>query len=432
MSLTFYDEDKTVPAREYAQKALYLALNNGLENLTAQCHIELGNVFYKRREYEEAEANFNRALMFAGAAKGRRIEALARLSLGKLYVQQNIKMDEAVRRLDEALTFFQKGGYRKEIAETIASLGQAKLQLGDYDAALRIFNEQVERANQVNDRLHLATLHRLIGRALADQDIYPRALGHFVESHSLYHSLGSQQLYVGYALVDRSDMLWRLGRYADARSLLKQVPSVAEQLDSDYKKILPARMNLIYAKILLSERRFSEAIAECQRTIVLDDTPTQYNAAEAKYMLGLAMAFYNRDRKAKRFCEDAIKTANKIGDQILIWNARQALAQVMMEIGNPAEALTGALEAHDKFAITSNLESQWRAACLVARANNQTNNHSSARQYAAHAESLLSTLRQRWADEEAFESYLARPDIDHYRMQLRTVSTSIQSKGDSK
>jgi hypothetical protein len=36
-----------------------------------------------------------------------------------------------------------------------------------------------------------------------------------------------------------------------------------------------------------------------------------------------------------------------------------------------------------------------------------------------------------WA-EEAFKSCIARPDIDHYRKQLRTVSTSIQSIGDSK
>jgi tetratricopeptide (TPR) repeat protein len=346
-------------------------------------------------------------------------------------VQQNIKTNEAERRLDESLTFFQKGGYRNEIAETIASLGQAKLQQGDYAAALRIFNEQLQRANQVNDRSHLATLHRLIGRALADQDVYPEALRRFGESYSLYHSLGNKQLYVGYALVDRSDMLWRLGRYADARSLLNQVPSVAEGLDSKYKQILPARMNLIYAKMLLSERRFSEAIAECQRTIALDDTPTEYTPTEAKYMLGLAMAFYNRNRQAKRLCEDAIEAANNIGEQTLIWNARLALAQVMIEIGNPAEALTGALQAHDEFARASKLESQWRAACLVARASYQTNNHSTARKYAALAEGLLSSLRQSWTEED-FKSYFARPDIDHYRKQLQTVSTSIQSKGDPK
>jgi eukaryotic-like serine/threonine-protein kinase len=427
LSLTFYAESKTVPAREHAQKALDLARDKGLENLKAQGLIDLGNALYLRREYEEAETHFNSALKFAGAAKGRRIEALARLSLGKLYVQRNIKMDEATRHLEQALTFFQKGGYRKEISETISRLGQAKLQQGDYAAALRIFDERLQRAKQVNDRSHLARLHQLIGRTFADQEVYPEALRHFEQSYSLYQSLSNQQLYMGYALLDRSDMLWRLGRYEDARNWLNQVPSVAEHLDSKYKQILPMRMHSINAAMLLSERRFSEAIAECQRTLALADTPTEYIPTEAKYTLGLAIVFYNRNRQAKRLCEDAIEAAIKIGDQALIWNARLALAQVMTEIGNPAEALTGALQAHDEFARTSKLESQWRAACLVARASYRTNNQSSARKHAAQAESLLSSLRQRWT-EQAVKSYFARPDIDHYRKQLQTVSTSINPK----
>jgi tetratricopeptide (TPR) repeat protein len=340
-------------------------------------------------------------------------------------------MDEAAQRLEQALTFFQKGGYLKEISETISLLGRAKMQEGDYAAALRIFDEQLQRAEQINDRSHLARLHALIGRTLADQEVYREALRHFEQSYSLYHSLSNKQLYMGYALLDRSDMLWRLGRYEDARSLLNQVPSVAEQLDNVYKQILPGRMRLINAAMLLSERRFSEAIPEFQRILALADKPADYTPTEAKYLLGLAIAFYNKNRQAKRFCEDAIEAAIKIGDQNLIWSARLALAQVMIETGNPAEALTGALQAHDEFARASKLESQWRAACLVARASYRTNNHSSAQKHAAQAESLLSSLRLKWT-EEAFKSYLARPDIDYYRKQLQTVSTSIQSKGDSK
>ncbi len=179
LSLTFYAEGKTVPARDRAQKALDLASDSDLENLKAQGLIDLGNALYLRREYEEAETHFNSALKFAGAAKGRRIEALARLSLGKLYVQRNIKMDEAARLLEQALAFFQKGGYRKEISETISRLGQAKLQQGDYAAALSIFDEQLQRASQVNDRSHLARLHYLIGRTLVDQEVYPEALPPF-------------------------------------------------------------------------------------------------------------------------------------------------------------------------------------------------------------------------------------------------------------
>ena len=431
LSFIFYAEDRTMSARDYAQKALDLARKNDLENLTAQCLIELGNVFYKRREYEEAEAHFNSALKTAGDAKGRRIEALARLSLGKLHVQRYIKMDEAERLLNEALTFFQKGGYRKEMAETIASLGQVKLQQGDYAAALRIFGVGLQRAKQVNDRSHLAMLNWLIGRALADQDVYPDALRHFEESYSLYQSLGAKPLYMGYALLGRSEMLWRLGRFKDARSLLNQVPPVAEQLDSEYKQILPARMHLFNAEILLSERRFLDAINECKRTIALADTPTRHTATEAKYLLGFAMAFNNRSRKAKQVCEEAIEAANKTRIQTLIWNARLALAQIMMEIGNPAEAMTGALQLQDEFARANKLESQWLAVCLVARADYQLNDHSFARKHAAQAESLLSALRRSWKEED-FQSYLDRPDIDYYCKQLRALSTSTHSKGDSK
>jgi eukaryotic-like serine/threonine-protein kinase len=427
LSLTFYAEGKTVPARERAQKALDLASENYLENLKAQGLVDLGNALYLRREYEEAETHFNSALKFAGDAKGRRIEALARLSLGKLYVQRHIKMDDAARHLELALAFFQKGGYHKETSETISLIGRAKLQQGDYAAALRIFDEQVQRASQVNDRQLLARLHALIGRTLADQDVYPEALRHFEESYSIYHSLGDQHLYMAYGLLDRSDMLWRLGRYVDARGWLNQAPSVAKQVDSEYKGILLARMRLTNAAMLLSERRFSEAITECQLTLDVADAPVQYTATAAKYMLGLAMVFYNKDSRAKLLCEEAVGAAIKIGDQILIWNARLALAQVMMEIGNPAEALTAALQAYDKFEHANKLESQWRAACLVARASRRTNNHSSARKYAAQAQKLLSSLRQRWTV-EAFKSYLARPDIDHYRKQLQTVSTLYKPK----
>jgi tetratricopeptide (TPR) repeat protein len=209
------------------------------------------------------------------------------------------------------------------------------------------------------------------------------------------------------------------------------VPSVAEQLDSNYKQILTARMRLVYAAMLLSERRFSEAIAEFQRTLSLADTPIEYTPTEAKYMLGLAMVFHNRDRKAKQFCNEAIEAAVNLGEQALIWNARLALAQVITEIGNPAEALTTAIQAHDEFAREGKLESQWRAACLVARIGYQANDHSSVRKYAAQAQQLLSSLQQRWTDED-IKSYFDRPDIDHYCKQLQTVSNSIQCKGASK
>ena len=422
LSLTDYAEGKTLPARENARKALDLASDRGLENLTTQGLIDLGNAFYQRREYEEAESHFNRALKFAVNAKGQRIEALARLSLGRLYLQQYIRMDEAARHLEQALTFFEKGGYRKEIEETISLLGRAKLQQGDYPAALRIFAEQLQRAEKINDRSHLARLHALIGRTLADQEAYPEALRRFDESYSIYYSFRNQ-LYIGYDLLDRSDMLWRLGRYEHARSMLSQAPSVAEQLDSKYKQILQARIHLITAEMLLSERSFPEAITECRLALTMADKLAKYTAIEARYTLAVASVYAGQSREALRLCKEALAAPTEYQSQFA--SARLAMAEVLLKVANPTEALANALQAGEAFARTAQIESQWRALYLAARASQQMNNVTAAREYAAKAESQLSALKQRWGDKD-FNSYLSRPDIKFYLQGLNGILASTR------
>jgi len=422
LSLTFYAEGKTVPAREHAQKALNLANDNGLENLTTQGLIDLGNAFYQRREYEEAEMHFNRALKFAGNAKGRRTEALARLSLGRLYLQQYIKMDEAARHLEQALTFFQKGGYREEIAETISLLGRAKLQQGDYAAAHQVFDEQLQRANQVNDQTRLARLHHLIGRTFADQEVYPEALRHFEQSYSFYLSLGSQ-LHIAYALLDRSDMLWRLGRYQEARDWLVKARAVASRLDSKYSMILQARLHLIEASMLLSERNFPQARASGQLALALANQTTKYTVIAARYTLAVASVYTGQGREAQRLCKEALSAPTDYQNQFA--NARLAMAEVMLKVPNPNEALACALRARETFAHTAQIESQWRASYLSACARQQMNDGRAAREDAAQAESQLATLRQRWGD-EAFNGYLSRQDIKFYRQGLNGIRASTR------
>jgi serine/threonine protein kinase/tetratricopeptide (TPR) repeat protein len=422
LSLTYYAEGKTVPAREHARKALDLARDNDLENLKAQGLIDLGNALYLRREYEEAETHFNRALEFAGNAKGRRIEALAQLSLGRLYLRQYIKMDEAARRLENARTFFQKGGYRQEIAETISLLGQAKLQQGDYDAALRIFNEQLQRAEQANDRSHLARLHALIGRAFADQEVYPEALRHFEKSYSIYNSLG-RQVDIGYALLDRSDMLWRLGRYQEARDLHAKASAVAARLDNKYGAILQARLHLVDAWMLLSERNFPQARAYGQQALALADQTAKYTAIAARYTLAVASVYAGQGREAKRLCEEALAAPMDYQNQLA--NARLAMAEVMLKVAKPTEALAKALQARETFAHTAQIESEWRASYLAACSSQQMNDGRAAREHAAQAESQLAALRQQWGD-EAYNGYLNRQDVKFYRQRLNGINASAR------
>jgi len=99
------------------------------------------------------------------------------------------------------------------------------------------------------------------------------------------------------------------------------------------------------------------------------------------------------------------------------------MAEVLLEIAKPTEALANALRARETFAHTAQIESIWRASYLAARASQQMNDGRAAREHAGQAESQLAALRQRWGD-EAFNSYLSRQDVKYYRQRLSGIHAS--------
>jgi tetratricopeptide (TPR) repeat protein len=263
-------------------------------------------------------------------------------------------------------------------------------------------------------------LHALIGRAFADQEVYSEALSHFAECYSLYHSLGRQKE-IGYALLDRSDMLWRLGRYQEARDWHAKALAVTAEIDNKYGLIIQARLHLVDAWMFLSERNFPQARASGQQALALAGQEAKYTAIAARYTLAVASVHTGQGREAKRLCEVALDAPMDYQNQSA--STRLAMAEVLLEIAKPTEALANALRARETFAHTAQIESVWRASYLAACASQQMNDGRAAREHAAQAESQLEELRQRWGD-EAFNGYLNRQDVKFYRHRLDSMRAS--------
>src|SRR5262249_53848305 len=104
---------------------------------------------------------------------------------------------------------------------------------------------------------------------------------------------------------------------------------------------------------------------------------------------------------------------------------RLAMAEVLLEIAKPTEALAYALQALETFAHTAQIESEWRASYLAACASQKMNDGRAAREYAARADIQLEALRQKWG-EEAFNGYLGREDVKFYRQRLNGIQTSTR------
>jgi tetratricopeptide (TPR) repeat protein/tRNA A-37 threonylcarbamoyl transferase component Bud32 len=420
LSNILYGEGNTEQAKQSATQAIELARSEEIENLATQGLIELGDACFQRREYAEAEQYLHQALKFAQQNKGRRNAALALLSLARMSVQRD-ENDAGLQYIEQALPFFQQGAYSKEVSQCLLLRGRAHLQKGDFAAARQDFDRQLEVAKGIKDPSQLATAHLLVGSLLADQELYPEALKHFNNSYTLYKSLGNR-LNIGYSLLNRSDMLWRLGNYPEARAGLEQIPPEADHLDSQYRQVLMARSKLIEAQMALSELRPGDAKANAAEAVKLAGTEIKRAAVEARSALGLAQALTGAASEAKLTSEKAVELATNENDGRLLARSTLALAEVMLERGDGQRSLTAALKALETFAQSGLSESVWRAWLVAGRAARRLNDPRT-QEYFSQADRALAALQQKW-EAEAFNSYLNRPDIQLYRKQLGEASTA--------
>src|SRR6185436_1657775 len=105
--------------------------------------------------------------------------ARARLSLGSLYIQQEENIDEGLRLVEDALTFYQKGGYGRALWQGMLLRARAKLQRGDYDGSRQALDELIQHAQKSGDPSLVADTQFESGVLLANQELYPQALQHF-------------------------------------------------------------------------------------------------------------------------------------------------------------------------------------------------------------------------------------------------------------
>jgi serine/threonine protein kinase len=409
-------------AQQYATEARDLAQADEMENLTTQGLIDLGYAFLVRNQLERAEDYFLQALEFARRNKGRRNEARALLMLGNLRMQQD-NADEARRYVEQALPFYEQGGYRKEASQALYLLGHANDLKGDYSNALEAFKKQLQVAEQWGDQSQVALSHEGIGVTLAHREGYPEALQHFEVCYTTYNALG-KQLNAGYSLLNRGDMLWRLGRYEEAEAVLNQALSIAVRPQSDYKQ-LSGRIYLVKAGMALSQRRFLEAQIMGKQALGILDTQSRLGLVEAMSVFGLAQTLSGEKQKGRLTCGQAAEMAKHTDDPRLVSGTLLALAESMLEIGDFQGAFATASSAEASFASAGQRESEWKAALLAGRAGARLGDHVSANEYESRAENVYSGLQQYWGI-EAFASYGTRLDVGSFKRYFTRSFTTAK------
>jgi tetratricopeptide (TPR) repeat protein len=388
-----------------------------MESLTARGLVDLGNAFFVRGDYQDAEKYFREAHDIAERGGSVSSQARALVMLGSLNMQLN-RSDDAVRYSSEALALYQKGGYRKETSQALLLLGHANRLKGDYDAAMQAFQGQLDLADKTGDTLQSAASHEAIGSVLVQRESFPRALEHFDKKFEISKALGNQRG-IAYGLMERGDVLWQLGRYDEARSALDEAAALASQ--SSVNKSLLADIRISQAEMFLSQKRFAEAREMALNAAKLAGSEAKDMTGRVKAIVGLAQSLSGARVPGRQLCEEALTEVTDLHDPWLISKVQLSLAQALFQEGKLPAARDSAVQAIQTFSKSGQLESEWRAWIVAARSTRAGGDVPSAADYLARARACMSKLRDQYGA-EAFASYSSRPDIQDL-VRLTTEQT---------
>jgi len=411
-------------AEQQAKDGIEWARANGIESQAASGLIWLGVSYQLCGDYPEAERFYRQALELAQRDKMRRIEAWAQVQLGSLRSSQR-RTDEALQFVEPAVSFFKERGYRKWLSQALPLLVRAYRDKGDYQAARKAANEQLQLGEQLGDQSQVAQSHEEIGSVLSNQDQYPEALAHYTASYEINKYLNSK-VYVAYAAMHRAGELWKIGDYDGAAAAINEASVVADAPEGKYKQ-LAAGLHMIRGLMALSRGRFSESERESREALDLAGNEFILTAIQSRYTLGTAQVRAGAFRSGREECAAAVELANATGDPRLLSDARLALAEALLAAGEPNEAASTARRAQETFAGLNQRESEWRAWVIIANASAELGD-GTAHECAVRAEAALSGLSQSWGA-DAYAGYLARPDILTFRARLDQL---LSLKGESK
>ncbi|HKP37523.1 MAG TPA: tetratricopeptide repeat protein [Pyrinomonadaceae bacterium] len=405
-------------AQQYSSQALDLAKANGLDNLTMQGIIDLGNAYLNKGNFAEAEKNFTEALRLADLYKGSRSRARALLSMASSRSQQG-DTNGARAYFQKALPFYEQGGYRKELFALYVILGRAEIRAGDYDSAQQRFEQLLQQAEQASDSQSRGWAQEGLGRLYLSRQDFPKALYHYNANYEIVKSTNAK-LSMGYVANNRAESLWQLGRYEEARASLAEAQGIATPEGREPFKDLLREVYFTRARMALSERKFSEAMAQAKNALEISGEPSKATLVEAGSITGLAQALSGRAAEGKKQCEEALRLARESGAPLPLSNALLAMAEAALLADDAQTALACATEAQQRFASFKQHASEWQSLLIQARATERLADPTRAQQLGGQALTVLHGLEKEWQT-ESYQSYLGRTDIKEVRSKFKAL-----------
>jgi tetratricopeptide (TPR) repeat protein len=198
----------------------------------------LGNLYLQQGNLEDALGAFQEALdmlrcrqsKFSDLKLCRRIASIL-LSMSCVYFVQH-ELDQAMGALDECIASYDGDETRSEVVTALHNLGIAYERKGDYDKAMKCYDDVLElRRREFGDsHIHVAESLTTVAKMMERQGRVSDALRRYQESLEIYRSaLSDQDLVFGSNL---AGVLSKISTFSDEKSIEHAVCAYKEALSA--------------------------------------------------------------------------------------------------------------------------------------------------------------------------------------------------------
>jgi tetratricopeptide (TPR) repeat protein len=404
LSNVMYNSDHDEQAIDYAERATKLAQENNLEYWATDGQIREANAYLDRGRPEDLASAKRLLLQALKAAQDHQhphLEANAQFTLASLGDKQENR-DEQIERAQPALKYYVDFGYLTQANDTENLIVRAEQGKGNLTQALTSATELVRLAKRSGSSASLESAEEVLGGVLFQLQEYPNALVHYQEALNLSATTHEN---VAYQALHCADVLWRLGRYDDASTVLNSITGPAAK-----RPDIALGMNRAKAEMLLSQRRFSQALAIATKWTAKNSQVQPDDLVSFKKVSSIAKAYTGRAAEAQQDAHDLLALAQQQRDERLIADAQLTQAMVGLKTNSPQSAKVSAESANIYFSSKGEKESDWLSMLFAAQASGVLGDKTASALKTKQVVDKLHGIEQNWSP-AVFAIYRTRPDI---------------------
>ncbi len=294
----------------------------------------LGNIYYRRDLYSEAEKYYRTARERFASEDGLKLYAMIGNNLGNALASQH-RIRDAAQLYADALTGAESAGLELTQAEVECNLGCLHLYQGHYDAALDYLERSRRRYAALGMPHESATLEQELADAYLELNLAPEAAAIYERVIPAFAELGMRaeqaraSAYHGRALL-------LLGRASEAASALLEARTLYTE---EGNTVGAAVVALAEAEVRISTGDYdAAATGAAGAEEVLAGAGTRGRAVLARWLRGDAARLAGREQEARALLESALREAELHAIPQIAQRCHTSLGLLASATGEPVAA----------------------------------------------------------------------------------------------